>query len=57
MVIDGGYYISERTSLEKPYAHIDYHSTLARTMPKKVDINLRNIGLLYRLQTILMPKF
>lgn len=23
MVIDGGYYISERTSLEKPYAHID----------------------------------
>lgn len=23
MVIDGGYYVSERTSLEKPYAHID----------------------------------
>ena len=23
MVIDGGYYISERTSNEKPYAHID----------------------------------
>ena len=23
MVIDGGYYISDRTSLEKPYAHID----------------------------------
>ena len=23
MVIDGGYYISERTSLEKPYAHFD----------------------------------
>ena len=24
MVIDGGYYISERTSNEKPYAHIDF---------------------------------
>lgn len=23
MVIDGGYYISDRTSMEKPYAHID----------------------------------
>ena len=36
MVINGGYYISERTSLEKPYAHID---TGVLYLPFKIQNN------------------